>query len=159
MDKLKIIQTIREQLEKDLKILQDAALVAYEAATNEESRPENEYDTRALESSYIAGAQAKRAGEIEEQISIYKYLELKEFRPTDAIASTALVELEYNDKKSWIFMMSRGGGLSVKVDGQTVQVVTPSSPLGETLLGLRVGETALVEVGDQVKEYDILSIR
>lgn len=159
MDKLKIIQTIREQLEKDLKILQDAALVAYEAATNEESRPENEYDTRALESSYIAGAQAKRAGEIEEQISIYKYLELKEFGPTDAIASTALVELEYNDKKSWIFMMSRGGGLSVKVDGQTVQVVTPSSPLGETLLGLHAGETALVEVGDQVKEYDILSIR
>ena len=66
MDKRKIIEAIRRQLEKDLNVLKEAALIAYEAATNEESKPENEYDTRALEASYIAGAQAKRAGELEE---------------------------------------------------------------------------------------------
>ena len=159
MDKAKIVEAIRQQLEKDLKVLQEAALIAYEAATNEESKPENEYDTRALESSYIAGAQAKRAGEIEEQLTAYKYLELKKFTDKDPIASTALVELEHNGKQMHVFMMSRGGGMSLKLDGQTIQVVTPSSPLGETLLGLKVGDTALVEVGGNIKEYDILSIQ
>jgi transcription elongation GreA/GreB family factor len=158
MDKSKIIGAIRLQLEKDLSILKEAALIAYEAATNEESKPENEYDTRALEASYIAGAQAKRAGDIEELLSLYKYIDVKKFTPTDPIASTALVKIEQHNKKLIVFVMSKGGGMNLKVEGQSVQVVTPSSPLGEALIGLKVDDTALVEVGGTTIEYDIISV-
>ncbi len=58
-------------------ILKEAALATYEAATHEESKPENEYDTRGLEASYLAGAQAKRTAEIEELLIILKHLDVK----------------------------------------------------------------------------------
>lgn len=159
MNKQHLISKIVAHLELELAALKEAAMATYEAATNEESKPENEYDTRGLEASYLAGAQAKRVGEIEELIFIYKDLKVRDFNPQEAIASTALVEVSLNDRPSWVFIMSKGGGTILNVDGVSVQIVTPSSPLGEALLGLKVGDTAIVETGDKVREYDVLSVR
>lgn len=159
MDKKKLIKLITEQLEQDLVSAREAAIATYQAATHEENKPENEYDTRGLEASYLAGAQSKRVAEIEELVYIYKELEVKSFAPTDSIASTALVEVELDGRRSYVFIMSKGGGMILKVDGVAVQIVTPSSPLGEALLGLKVGDTAIVETGDKIREYEILSLQ
>ncbi|HEY1079722.1 MAG TPA: hypothetical protein VGE46_06475 [Bdellovibrio sp.] len=158
MDKKKLIETIRAQLLKDLSVLKEAALATYEAATHEESKPENEYDTRGLEASYLAGAQAKRISEIEELLVIYKHLDLKDFGPNDKINATALVEVEFNGKHSFFFIMAKGGGLSVPFDGKTIQVITPNSPLGEAMQDLLKGGVAVVETGDQVREYEIINV-
>lgn len=85
MDKKKLVAAICTQLELDLETQKAAALATYEAATGEESKAENEYDTRGLEASYLAGAQAKRVGEIEELLTIYKFVELKKFTAKDVI--------------------------------------------------------------------------
>lgn len=158
MDKKKLIKLIAEQLEKDLLAAKEAAFATYQAAIDEESKPENEYDTRGLEASYLAGAQSKRVAEIEELAYIYKDLEVKSFTDKDKISSTALVEVDLNGRRSYIFIMSKGGGLIMNVDGFAIQIVTPTSPLGEALLGLKVGDTAVVENGDKVREYKILSL-
>lgn len=158
MDKKKLIETIRAQLLKDLSVLKEAALATYEAATHEESKPENEYDTRGLEASYLAGAQAKRISEIEELLVIYKHLDLKDFGPNDKINATALVEVEFNGKHSFFFIMAKGGGLSVPFEGKTIQVITPNSPLGEAMQDLLKGGIAVVETGDQVREYEIINV-
>lgn len=158
MDKTKLIETIRAQLEKDMAVLKEAALATYEAATHEESKPENEYDTRGLEASYLAGAQAKRIAEIEELLVIYKHLDVKNFGPSDKINSTALVEVEYNGKHSFFFIMAKGGGLSVMFEGRSIQVITPNSPLGEALQDLRQGDIAVVENGEQVREYEVIHV-
>jgi len=159
VNKQVLIQKIVVHLEKELVALKDAAIATYEAATNEESKPENEYDTRGLEASYLAGAQAKRVGDIEELIFIYKDLQVRSFSADEAIASTALVEVSLNGKRSQVFIMSKGGGTVLNVEGMAVQILTPSSPLGEALLGLKVGDTAVVETGDKTREYEILSIQ
>lgn len=159
MNKERLVEAMRAQLEKDLESLKAAALATYEAATHEESKPENEYDTRGLEASYLAGAQAKRAGEIEEFLSLLKFVELKSFASNDPIGPTALVEVELGDKKSYVFLMAKGGGFNIRHEGQTIQVLTPNSPLGEALVGLREGDVASIEVGDQVREYEILSVQ
>ncbi len=159
MDKQKLIAAICEKLETDLIVLKDAARATYDAATNEESKLENEYDTRALEASYLAGAQAKRVGEIEELIFVFKNLEIKSFKNSDAILSTALVEVESDEKKSFLFLMPKGGGLNIQFESFMIQIITPHAPLGEALLGLKVGDTAIVESGKKILEYEILSIQ
>lgn len=158
MDKKKLIETIRAQLSSDLAVLKQAAQATYEAATHEESKPENEYDTRGLEASYLAGAQAKRIAEIEELLVIYKHVDAKNFGPNDKINATALVEVEYNGKHSFFFIMAKGGGLSVPFEGRTIQVITPNSPLGEALQDLKVGGVAVVESGDQFREYEVINV-
>jgi transcription elongation GreA/GreB family factor len=159
VDKKKLIAHIRAELEKDLLILKEVARVTREAATHEESKPENQYDTRALEASYLAGAQSKRITETEDVLVVYKHIEPKYFTEQDSISATALVEAELNGKKSYFFVMSKGGGLTVTFEGTKIQVITPGSPLGGALLGLKVGDLALLDKGSQILEYEILSIQ
>jgi transcription elongation GreA/GreB family factor len=159
LDKKKLIKAILEKLEKDLETTINSARAALEEATHEDNKPENEYDTRGLEASYLAGAQAERAAQIEEQIIIYKHLEPKDFGDNEPISSTALVEVELNNKTSFVFVMSKGGGLILEFEGHAIQVVTPNSPLGEALLGLKSGDVAVVEVGSRTREYEILDVQ
>src|SRR5262245_30736711 len=134
MNKRKLVQLLIAQLEADLMMTKEAAKATYDAATNEESKPENEYDTRALEASYLAGAQAQRAAEIDRALSVLRGLEVRDFGPKDGIASGALVNVELKGKKSAIFLLPQGGGTSVKIDGSVVKIVTPVSNLGGSLL-------------------------
>lgn len=158
MNKHKLIEQIREQLQKEIAAAKAAAIETYEAATGEESQPENEYDTRALEASYLAGAQAKRVLEIEKALYIFNHLELREFNNSTPIGPTALAELDFNGKTLMAFVVPDGGGMVVDFAGKTVQVLTPKSPLGEALVGLKAGDVAVVEKGTQSLEYEILSV-
>lgn len=158
MNKQKILLAIVEQLEKDLVALKEAALATYDAATNEESKPENEYDTRGLEASYLAGAQAKRVADVEELIYIFKDLKVKNYAAGEAISSTALVEVALNGRKSLVFIIPKGGGLLLQAEGHSIQTVTPTSPLGEALIGLKAGDTASVETGSKVRDYQVLAV-
>lgn len=159
MDKKQLILTFIDHLEKELVVLKEAARATAEAATNEESRPENEYDTRALEASYLAGAQSKRVVEVMEVLTLFKTLPFKEFTSADAVQSTALVDVEIDGKKNRLLMMPKGGGVNLRLGDHTVQIVTPNSSLGETILGMKVGDVAEFEVGPNVRECEILAIQ
>ena len=67
MSKDALIAAVLVRLEEDLKVAQDAARAARDAATHEESVAENKYDTFGLESAYLAEGQAKRVREIEQR--------------------------------------------------------------------------------------------
>lgn len=160
MNKQKLVDHICAQLVQDLTALIQAAQATYEAATHEESKPENEYDTRGLEASYLAGAQAKRVAEIEETIMSYKQTPLKNFEANEPISATALVQIQLNGKKnSYVFIMPKGGGQITHFEGHSILVITPNSPLGEALLGLKVNDYASVETGSQLREYQVLSVQ
>lgn len=159
MNKQELITAFIQQLERDLEAMKIAARAAHEAATHEESKPENEYDTRGLEASYLAGAQAKRAAEMEEALSLFKTAPFKSFGKGDVIQSTALVEVDMESKKNYLLLMPKGGGLKLTVQGRAIQIVTPASSLGEALLGLREGDVAEFEVGKELREAEVLSIQ
>ncbi|MEQ1876651.1 MAG: GreA/GreB family elongation factor [Bdellovibrionia bacterium] len=162
MNKAKLVSAICEMLEEDRIRLKEAARATYEAATHEESKPENEYDTRGLEASYLAGAQAQRVADTEEILFTFRTLEktLSDGRglKSEKVISTSLVEVESDGRKSLVFLMPKGGGIALKFEGSAVQVVTPSSPLGGALIGLVVGDVATIEAGAQVREYDVLRV-
>jgi transcription elongation GreA/GreB family factor len=158
MDKAKLLENMIEQLEQDHDVLLKATQATYEAATHEESKPENEYDTRGLEASYLAGAQSKRVAEIEEALLVCRQISLKSFTQNDGVAPTALVELESDGKISYVFLMPKGGGITLKQEGKSIQVVTGQSPLGEALIGQKVGAVAVVDTGRLEKEYEIMRL-
>lgn len=154
-----IFQALIAELERELAVAIQAAKTAHEDATNEESKPENEYDTRALEASYVARGQAKRVAEIKEALYEFKNTELIHFTESDGIKATALIEVECDGKGQILFYMPKGGGFSVTMSGQKIQVVTPSTPLGEALLQMKKGDSVVVEMGTREKEYDITDVQ
>lgn len=128
------------KLADELANMRRAAKDAREAATHEEAKPENDKDTRALEASYLAGAQAARAREIEGAMKAIEAMPLLDL--TDkAIQSSAVVTLEDEDaSRSTFFVAPFGGGITLSIDGLSAQVVTPRSPRGQALLGHARGD-------------------
>ena len=158
MDKKTLLEKLIAKLEEERANLAAAALHTYEAATHEESEAEDQYDTRGLEASYLAGAQAKRVGEIEEIIHIVRTLPVRNYTEDDEIGVTALVQLEHDGKTNYCLILPKGGGLSIDYDNHHIQVITPQSPLGEALIGRSAGDEVLVDVAKQSIEYEIVSV-
>jgi transcription elongation GreA/GreB family factor len=158
MNKSELIARVIEKLESELVALKAAALETYAAATGDESKPENKYDTRALEASYLAGAQAKRVRDTEGTLAVFKVLKPKLFTEQSKIESTALVEVELNGKSTTVFIAPARGSLTIDFAGRSIQVITPQSPLGEGLLGLQVGDIAKIDQGPRQLEYEIIAI-
>jgi transcription elongation GreA/GreB family factor len=158
LKKAELIQMMIKSLESDLEGLIFAAQATHEAATNEESKPENEYDTRALEASYLAGAQSKRAQEIEEALSYCRALKVKTFSKEDPISVSALVELQSENKTQIVLLMPKGGGLTLESNGLKVKVITGQSPLGQAIQGQKLGSLITVETAKDTTDYEITDL-
>jgi hypothetical protein len=159
MNKKELIEQIIGNLQQQLGSLVQASLAAREAATHEEAKPEDQYDTRGLEASYLAGAQSQRVMELQQTISILRNTPVREFSPKDPIAPTALVELVCQGRKSLYLIAPQSGGISVPMSGgKTVNVISPESPLGDELLGRKTGDEFEVETPTHTREYKIVSV-
>lgn len=157
MNKLEIRRLLEAQISDDLNKLMQSALAAKEAATHVESKAEDQYDTRGLEASYLAGAQANRVTELEGLLAVYRHLDFIDFTSASRIAATALVELQSEGKHIYCLLMPQGGGRSVQYQGKTIQVTTPQSPLGQALLGKKQGDE--IEVQTQTsRDYEIAKV-
>lgn len=160
IDKSKIIKAILTELMDKMNVLVTAALEAKEAATSPESKAENKYDTRGLEASYLAGAQAKRAADLKIQISDFQQLKMKDFDVESAIESTALVLVEVDGKEEKLFFMvpPQTGGSTVTVDDNKIQSLSVSSPLGQLFVGKKAEDVVEFAVGEAIREYEILEV-
>jgi transcription elongation GreA/GreB family factor len=158
LDKKQILKAIIEKLEAELLVLMDAAQRAHEAATHEESAAEDPHDTRGIEASYLAGAQAGRVDDLKLKIENFRRTSLPSFGPKDAVDVGAMVELESKGKKTVAFLLAQGGGTTLELEGKSIQVVNPESPLGEALLGSKKGDEVEVEGKNGSRKYKVVSV-
>lgn len=160
MDKRVILKTLVEQLEQTRSSLIHSAKEAKDAATNEESKAENKYDTRGLEASYLAGAAAKRAADLVEVIQQLSKLEPREFKEGESAQVTALVSVEINGEEiKHFFILPFAGGSQVQVSGEEVFVITPNSPIAKLMLGKKSQDYFEFRTQSKISEYEITSIR
>ncbi len=162
MNKAAHREAIVAQLRRDLSLQVGAAQLARDEAISEESRAENKYDTHSQEAAYLAEGQARLAAEIEAHLAHYAGLPLPNFSGADAIAIGAIVELRVpsnsGEKSTWYFLGPRAGGMELELEGKTVLLVTPQSPLGRQLLGKRVGEAVQLPGRTKPASHEIVSI-
>ncbi len=129
-------------LRADKETMDRAARAAHEAATHEESRPENDKDTRGLEAAYLAGAQAGRVRDLELAAKMLEGLPLRVLGAEDPISASAVVTLEDEEGgRAAYFFLPHGGGARLQHGETALVVVTPQSPLGRALLGKAQGDS------------------
>ena len=159
MDKRKIIASIIKELEREYTTLSNAAKEAREEATHEETQAENEYDTRGLEASYLAGAQAKRADEIRKLIQIFGKIDPIKYDENTPIGSTALVKTEIDGENiRWFFLIPHQGGTNVNVDGNEIYTISLDSPVGRELKDQSVGHAFGIKTKDSEIEYEVIQV-
>lgn len=141
-DKTETLRLLRASIEADLSAVVSTHKVTTDGATHDESRAENDKDTRALESTYLARGLAQRAAELGEAHLRLAEFSGRVFTPDTPVALSALVQVENEDTEEtrWYFLAPAGGGIRLEVGGQKVAVVTAGSPIGDALLGKCVGD-------------------
>ena len=158
MDKSVIFESIIQVLDQEVAALTAAAHTSFADATDEESRAESKYDTRSLETSYLASGQARMAVEAQTALARFKKLPIQSFGPSDTIALSALVEVQTERDTSYYFLGPSSGGTEVSCDGKTVMVVTPESPVGRALLGKKTGDAFRVSIGRNQERFTIVRV-
>ncbi|MBS0633825.1 MAG: transcription elongation factor [Verrucomicrobia bacterium] len=142
MNKKTVLDLILTQLRANLALQTQAALLSRDEAISEESRPENKYDMHSQEAAYLAEGQARHAAETSAAVAQFESLLLPEAATSDRAMVGSLLEVAgTKGGPVWYFLGPRAGGLEVTAEGQTVLVVTPTSPLGRELLGKTTGAT------------------
>ncbi len=154
-------------IDAECMVLSASVKAVVDAATHEESKAENQYDTRGLEASYLAGAQSERLAELQGMRLILAAMPLRDFTQLDAIAIGAVIEMDCDGTRSRYFLLQLAAGYSLQIadDGQpgrmsttSITTITTQSPLGRALLGKSVGDFLEVAIAGRTKEYEILSV-
>lgn len=128
-------------------------------ATHEEAKPENDKDTRALETSYLARGQAQRVVELEQAERQVRFMTLRDFGPDDPIDVSALVEVEDEGVSTWYLIVPAAGGRSISYAGVTIDLLTPQAPLGRALIGRVSGDDLELRAAGRVRELLIRQVR
>jgi transcription elongation GreA/GreB family factor len=141
LDKRLVIELIVAQISRDLATLVASAKASHTEATHEQNKAENKYDTRALEASYLAHGQSRKIAECEAAKQEFESLTLLAFPPHGAIDLGALVTLGNDRDEDFYFIGPKAGGTEIIHDGAHITVITPTSPLGQQLMGKRKNDS------------------
>ena len=69
-----------------------------------------------------------------------------------------MVELDADGALSTYFIGPKSGGLDIKHRRKEVMVITPQSPLGQTLMGRKTGQRWVTKLGGATIKYHIVSV-
>jgi len=152
-----LINQLIDQARKELSALESAAQATHAYATDQEFKSEGKYDTRAIEASYLAEAEAKRVEELKLEIQILEEVDLDSSQKYGEVSIGALVELDFNNIIKKYFLIPTAGGTVLQENGEQVIVVSVFSPIGDAMLGLKTGEEFEVETPKFQRTYRIVS--
>ena len=158
MNKPALLQQIITALQAELDGYNRSARAAHSEATDEQSRAENKYDTRGLEASYLARGQSRQALEVIEAIQHFSAMGTRDFALGETADLGALVGLAEGGTTNYYFIGPRSGGLELTHENELVLVITPNSPLGQRLVGRKVGEVIRMPGGSAGLECRVNSI-
>lgn len=142
-----------ELLQQTLATLEAAHADARAGATHEQAKPENDKDTRALEQSYLARGQAMRIEALKAGLAALSTMSLAEGE-VGRVGALISAE-EESGEQSTFFLAPEGGGTRLKGG---VQVVTPASPLGRSLLGKRAGDEVELKLAGKTRVLSVLEV-
>ncbi|TYK64257.1 hypothetical protein [Colwellia echini] len=167
-NKKQLIQLILIALEKELQQAINAANEAHAAAVDDQSVAETQYDTLAIEASYLAEGQSRRVTEFQNSIDAFKkldeFLASKALTYIDKHSSTelravcalgSLVQLAADEKANhWFFMAPAAGGFRCELAQQKITVITPKSPMGMAIIGKQPDDDIEVMLGaNKLEDY------
>ncbi len=151
MYKTTLLNNVIKHLYAELKNSELAAKNAHLAATDDQSVAETQYDTLAIEASYLAEGQSRRVDEIKESILLFEQLVNYVSQPCVQVKVGCLVQLE-KDKlaNAWFYIGPAAGGFTCNINEQTFTLITPMSPMGSALIDKEEGDEVTIHLGNNI---------
>lgn len=140
-DKTELVSALRARIESQLEALTASQNASQAGAAHEESRSEHPKDTRATEASYLARGLAERVGQLQAALVQLAQFAPPPLAPDAEIALGALVEIQdENGTATTHFLVPAGGGEKIERGEATICALSPTSPLGQEIVGREVDD-------------------
>jgi transcription elongation GreA/GreB family factor len=155
--KADVIAALAADLATELAALERVAAATRAEVGSDETRSEGQYDTRAIEASYLARGQATRIAELRRLIAWVDRFDPR--RPLDppVVQVGALLAVQ-GHRRELLFVAPTGGG-RLQVGPDTVRIISPRGPMGQAMAELEVGDEVEVDSTRGVQSYELLAIR
>lgn len=157
-----LIQSLKDELQRQLDTALAAAQQAHESATDEENKAENKYDTLGLEAAYLAEGQSKRVDECQQAMQQFQHWQIPDYDDDSAIGLGALIALkelsndnQKNETLITLFLCPIAGGSKLQLGQFTVQLLSQQAPLGKKLIDSGLGDA--LNLANQYYEIVALS--
>jgi len=138
MNKNEILNCVIAHLTELKQQATTAAANAHNAAIDDQSVAETQYDTLAIEAAYLAEGQSRRIEDLKEQIHQLTNMKLK---PCDTVELGALIQIAFeNGDDKLFFMLPYGAGTQVEYENKVVFIITTQAPLAQALLNKVEGD-------------------
>jgi len=156
--KQSIKQAMLASLDDEITTALAAAGEAQATASHADNKPENQYDTLALEAAYLAHGQSERILQLQKT-----RIDVARWPVPDldgaAIRLGACVHLESNTDgtEEWVFI-APFGGRRLQVDGNSILVVSHEAPLARQLAGLCVDDEVRLTLGGKEGDWAVVRV-
>lgn len=140
-----IINKVQNHLQHELDNVMTAATNAHLAAVDDQSVAETQYDTLAIEASYLAEGHTRRIEQLKHDIAWLMNLNIID---TEYVSVGSLVQLEAECQcHHWFIILPVAAGFRGQVDNNTFTVITPHAPMGSSLMNKEEGEQVIINIG------------
>jgi len=147
IDKLEVLNRLRERLAAVLERLTTAQNTAQSGAVHSEAKQEHPKDTRSIEAGYLSRGLAERVETLRDAVATLDVFRLRTRTSDDAIGLGDLVALVDDEGNEAIhFLAPVGGGEKLEIDGSVVLVLTPRAPLGAAMIGGECGQEVAIDL-------------
>jgi len=153
-DKSAVHEAVLGAIKQRLSQTQETLRHSHAAATHEEARADNKYDTRSLEMSYLATGMTDRIAQLRQVLSAYHFWTLPE--RADVVRPGALVVLlDEEDVPLRCYIAPYGSADTVVVEEMKIRVITLKAPLGRALVGKSEGDEVSVKVDGVIRSWEL----
>jgi hypothetical protein len=177
VNKKELLQQLLSHLQQEIDATLNAVNEAHALASHEQSKPENQYDTLALEAAYLAHGQSGRIAELQRQFMLLDHFEFSDCNDNSRIAVGALMRIEEagcdDHKQQWLWLLPVAGGVLLKFENKNknknkrkdnddeniaIRTITAEAPLAKTLVGRYVGDEVVLSLGHTKKQFEIIEL-
>ncbi len=177
--KLDLLKQLVQILQQEIDATLVAVNEAHALASHEQSKPENQYDTLALEAAYLAHGQSTRIADLQRQVMLLNRFEFSEVDDNSRITTGALVQIKNTnglEAASWLWLLPVAGGIVLSPDSENkdcnkdcnkedeyskandIRTITSAAPLAQKLVGRYLGDEIELTMGVIKKQFEIIEL-
>lgn len=158
LDKQALKAALLQSLDDEINVALQSATTAHGTASDANNKPENKYDTLALEAAYLAHGQSERILGLQQmRIQVAKW-PVPELNDNDSIRLGAYVEVIAEDDAKQRVFIAPVGGKKLQIEGQSILVISSETPLAKSLLGKSVGDEVSLTLGGKAQYWKVLRL-
>lgn len=158
MNKQLLKDALLRSLDEEINAALAAAGEAHATASHGENKPENQYDTLALEAAYLAHGQSERILQLQQtRINLSRWVAPTFNEDVSVRMGACVVLLSETDEERQIFIAPLGGR-ELDFEGQKILVVNQEAPVTRRLIGLSVGDEVELTLGGRSAVWELLAI-